>query len=243
MDATIYNQTGKETGTIALPESVFGVKWSGDLVHQVVMAMEANARQPVAHTKGRGEVAGGGKKPWKQKGTGRARHGSSRSPIWIGGGITHGPTKEKVYAQKVNKKMRTKALYAVLSAKFRDGEILFVDSITFPAIKTAQAKSVLGVLSGVNGFDGLLKKKANSALVAMGKKDDTVFKSFGNFNNIAIEESRNLNPVDVLRYKYLIITEPKETVAFLAGKFKEKKLGAEISKKSEATMKAKKLKS
>lgn len=233
MDAKIYNQTGEEAGTIVLPESVFGVKWNGDLVHQVVMAMEANARTPIAHTKGRGEVAGGGKKPWKQKGTGRARHGSSRSPIWVGGGITHGPTKEKAYGQKVNKKMRAKALCAVLSAKFRDSEILFVDRITFPAIKTAQAKSILTALSGVKGFEGLLKKKVNAALVAMGKKDDTVFKSFGNFNNIAIEESRNLNPVDILRYKYLIIAEPEATVDLLAGKFKKKV--AETIVKSELT--------
>lgn len=218
MDTKVYSQTGKETGKITLPESVFGVKWNGDLVHQVVMAMEANARTPVAHTKGRGEVAGGGKKPWKQKGTGRARHGSSRSPIWVGGGITHGPTKEKVYTQKINKKMRTKALYSVLSAKSRNGEILFVDTILLPAIKTAQARKVLAALSGVKGFETLLKKKTNAALVATSKKDDTVFKSFGNFNNIAIEETRNLNPVDVLRYKYLVIVGPEESISFLSGK-------------------------
>lgn len=223
MDAIIYNTQGKETGKITLPESVFGVKWNGDLVHQVVTAMEANARTPVAHTKGRGEVAGGGKKPWKQKGTGRARHGSSRSPIWVGGGITHGPTKEKMYAQKVNKKMRAKALCSVLSAKLRDGEILFVDKIVFSAIKTAQVKEVLGALSGVKGFETLLKKKINAALVAMSKKDDTVFKSFGNFKNMAIEETRNLNPVDVLRYKYLVIVGPEESVSFLSGKAIAKK--------------------
>ena len=94
MDAKIYNTDGKDVGVYKLPESIFALPWNGDLVHQVVVAMEGNARTPVAHTKGRGEVRGGGKKPWRQKGTGRARHGSICSPIWRGGGGTHGPLKE-----------------------------------------------------------------------------------------------------------------------------------------------------
>src|SRR5690349_18133411 len=100
MKATIYNVKGAEAGTIDLPESVFGLKRNDALVRQVVLAMQANARPTVADTKGRGDVRGGGKKPWKQKGTGRARHGSIRSPIWRGGGTTHGPQKEKDYTQR-----------------------------------------------------------------------------------------------------------------------------------------------
>ena len=97
MKVDIYNQGAEKTGTLELPKGVFGLPWNEDLVHQVAVAMQANLRVPVAHTKGRGEVAGGGRKPWRQKGTGRARHGSIRSPIWRGGGVTHGPTKGKNY--------------------------------------------------------------------------------------------------------------------------------------------------
>src|SRR6478609_7180183 len=114
MEATLYNKKGEKAGKVTLPESLFGLPWNADLVHQVVTSMQDNARLSIAHTKDRGEVRGGGKKPWKQKGTGRARHGSSRSPIWKGGGITHGPLAEKNYKQKINKKMASKALAAAL---------------------------------------------------------------------------------------------------------------------------------
>src|SRR5581483_12082966 len=101
LEATVWTVGGAKSGTVQLPEALFGRKWNADLVHQVVVGMQANARPTTAHTKFRGEVRGGGKKPWKQKGTGRARHGSNRSPIWVGGGITHGPRAEKVYAVKI----------------------------------------------------------------------------------------------------------------------------------------------
>ena len=100
MEAILYNNKGEKAGKVEVPESIFGLQWNADLVHQVIVGMQANARQPVAHTKTRGEVRGGGKKPWQQKGTGRARHGSSRSPIWKGGGVTHGPRKDKIYAEE-----------------------------------------------------------------------------------------------------------------------------------------------
>src|SRR3989339_538172 len=164
METQIYNQKGKSVGKLALPPSIFGLSWNGDLVHQVVTAMQANARTPVAHTKTRGEVRGGGRKPWRQKGTGRARHGSSRSPIWKGGGVTHGPRKDRDYSQVIPKKMRAKALFMALSRKQKDGEILFVDSFGLTEPMTAQAQKSLVMLSKVSGFEKLTTKRKNAAL-------------------------------------------------------------------------------
>src|ERR1035437_8197164 len=134
METKIYNQKGVAAGTINLPAKVFGAKWRADLVHQVVEGMRSNKRAGTADTKDRGEVRGGGRKPWKQKGTGRARHGSSRSPIWVGGGVTHGPLAEKNYKRKVSKKMRAQAVFAVLSKELKDGEIIFADSFEMSKI-------------------------------------------------------------------------------------------------------------
>jgi large subunit ribosomal protein L4 len=222
MESKIYNQQGKESGSIMLPESVFAVAWNSDLVHQVVTAMQANARTPIAHTKNRAEVSGTGKKPWKQKGTGNARHGSRRSPIWRTGGVAHGPRNERDYGQKINKKMRAKALYAVLSKKLKDGEILFVDTISFAAPKTKDAKATIADLAKVHGFEKLATKRTNTALIADVAKSDTTRKSFQNFGNMSIEEVRNLNPVEVLRYKYLIIVSPAESVKALEARIAPK---------------------
>jgi len=121
MKATIYNTKGTKAGDIDLPEEVFGLDMNESLVHQVYVSMMSNKRSNIAHTKDRSDVSGGGKKPWKQKGTGRARVGSNRSPIWIGGGITFGPRNDKNFKKKINKKMKSKALFTVLSQKMRDG--------------------------------------------------------------------------------------------------------------------------
>ena len=196
---------GKEAGKITLPENLFGLKWNADLVHQVVTAMQANARTPVAHTKDRGEVRGGGKKPWAQKGTGRARHGSSRSPIWKGGGTTHGPRNEKDYSQKINRQARQKALLVTLSRKWKDGEVIFIDSLEMASPKTAQAKLVLSALTKA-GFK--LNRNNNAALIALPERHAPTMQSFNNFSNIEIEEVRNLNPVSILSSKYLVIANP-----------------------------------
>jgi large subunit ribosomal protein L4 len=221
METQIYNQKGKSVGKLALPESIFNVPWNGDLVHQVVTAMQANARTPIAHSRTRGEVSGGGRKPWKQKGTGRARHGSSRSPIWKGGGVTHGPRNDKDYSQKINKKMRAKALYTVLSEKLRKGELLFVEELTLKNIKTKDAVTVLTELSGVKGFEKIIGGKKPNTYITVPAKGDTLKKSFANIPTVEVDEVRNINPVDLLSHRYIIIAQPTESIAFLGGKLEK----------------------
>lgn len=214
MESKIYNTKGKEAGKITLPENLFGLKWNADLVHQVVTSMQANARGPVAHTKTRGEVRGGGKKPWAQKGTGRARHGSTRSPIWVGGGVAHGPRKDKSYAKTITQQMRQKALLVVLSRKLKDNEIVFVDSLELKEPKAKEAKTILSAFSDT--FGALTKK--NAALVVLPAAHKPTQKSFGNFGNVTVTEVRNLNPVSVLGAKYLVIADPKSAVETLSKK-------------------------
>jgi len=209
MEATIYNIQGKKTGTVELPERVFGVAWNDSLMHQVATSMLDNARTSVAHTKGRGEVRGGGKKPWRQKGTGRARHGSIRSPIWKGGGVTHGPRAEKVFGRGIPKKMRAKALFMALSRKLKDGEIIFIDSFGFNAPKTAAAKNALVSLGGISGFEKLNTKKRNAAVIALADPAAHVQKSFRNLGHVSCVRVSDLNPVTVLGSRYLVIENPE----------------------------------
>ena len=241
MQTKIYNIQGKEAGTVTLPEAIFGLPWNADLVHQVVTAMQANARHSTAHTKGRGEVRGGGRKPWQQKGTGRARHGSSRSPIWKGGGVTHGPTADKNYTLKVNRSMRQKALLVTLSKKYKDGEVVFVDSITLNAPKTAAAKAMLVGLA--KDFSGINKQK-NAAYVALPDRNAHVLKSFANMGHVSAGSVADLNPVQVLSAKYLVIADPKAAIETLSkkasGKVKEPKVKAVKAAKPKAEPKVKK---
>lgn len=218
LQATMYTMEGKEAGAVTLPAEIFGVQWNADLVHQVVVGMQANARPTVANTKFRGEVRGGGKKPWKQKGTGRARHGSRRSPIWVGGGVTHGPRAEKDYTVKINKKMRVGALMAVLSKKHKDGEIIFVDSFNFATPKTKDAKAAMVAIATAAGKTELVTKRKNAAVIALSSKNVATEKSLRNMNNYVSEEVRNLNPVDLVNKKYLVIENPTEAFKVLTAR-------------------------
>ncbi len=219
MEANLYNQTGKQSGTISIPKNVFGLPWNDALVHQVSVSMLGNKRTPVAHTKNRGEVSGSGIKPWRQKGTGRARHGSRRSPIWVGGGVSHGPRNERDYSTKINKKMKTKALFTVLSKKFKDGEVIFLDSLTFSKPKTSDAKGVLSSLSKIKEFTSLNRRK-NAAFISVAQKDENVIKSFGNFSNIEVGEVKDLNILDVLQYRYVVVADAEKAIATLSSKIK-----------------------
>lgn len=214
LSADIFNAQGKKQGTLALPENVFGLAWNESLMHQVVTSMQDNARTNVAHARGRGDVRGGGRKPWKQKGTGRARHSSIRSPIWRGGGVTHGPNKNEIFARTIPKKMRAKALFIALSRKLRDGEIVFVNSFEIEKPSTASAKKALVALTK-SGFEKLTKDK-NAALVAFADAKEASVKSFRNLGNISYGAVRDLNPVSILRNKYLILENPEAAVAILA---------------------------
>ena len=215
ISAKIYSQKGAEAGTIDLPSKVFAAKWRSDLVHQVVQSMRSNKRAGTADTKDRGEVRGGGKKPWKQKGTGQARHGSSRSPIWVGGGVTHGPLAEKNYKRKISKTMRAQALFSVLSKKLKDGEILFVETLSMPGMKTKDAVKVVQNLVKVSDWKAFDASKKPRVLTALFGRDEKTEKSFRNIPQLEIVFLKNLNPFDVLNYKYLLIENPVESVKFL----------------------------
>ncbi len=220
LEGTIYDVGGNSAGTVTLPKEIFGLRWNGDLVAQVVNSIQSAARQPVAHTKDRSEVAGGGIKPWKQKGTGRARHGSSRSPIWVGGGVAHGPRNEKIYDRKVNKKMKAKALFTILSAKWRDGEVLFVKNLELVEAKTKLAKALIDRLSNVKGFDKLATKKKNAALITVPALEENVKRGFSNLGSFEVSELRNINPIALLQYKYLVIASPEDAFVTLTSKIK-----------------------
>src|SRR3989344_2327065 len=136
MKVDLFNQKNEKTGTLDLPDAVFGVEWNPDLVHQALTVQVANRRKVLANTKDRSEVSGGGRKPWRQKGTGRARHGSTRSPLWRGGGITFGPIKERNFSRKINKKMKQLAILGIISKKLGEQEIKIIDTLELKDRKT-----------------------------------------------------------------------------------------------------------
>jgi len=212
MKANIFTKEGKAAGDVTLPESVFGVAWNANLVHEVVVGMQSNAREGNAHTKDRSEKRGGGKKPWRQKGTGRARHGSRRSPIWVGGGVTFGPRSEKDFSKKINKKVRAKAFACTMSKKLEDGEIIFVDSLAIDEPKTASAKMIVDALAKGSDKADLATKTNNAALLVLSERNLAVEKSFRNFGNIEVAQAKDINPVDLLTYKYVVVAEPAKAV-------------------------------
>ncbi|MDO8523301.1 MAG: 50S ribosomal protein L4 [bacterium] len=203
MQLETYNLKGEKVGPVELPERIFGVKWNAALVKQVYDGEMANKRRPWAHTKTRGEVAGGGKKPWRQKGTGRARHGSIRSPLWVGGGVSHGPRNERDYSVKINKKMKRGALFSLLSRKLKDKELVLVDNFGLSRPKT---KEVFSVFKNLRDKAKVyrLGEKGGKALLAI-PREEKVLRASRNLQNVSYVEPRNLNVAGILHNKYLLL--------------------------------------
>ena len=205
----LHSTTGKKVTDMTVSDTVLGQSWNDELVHQVATSIASNDRPSVAHTKTRGEVRGGGKKPWKQKGTGRARHGSIRSPIWKGGGVTFGPRVDKSYDKKINKKMRAKALYAILSKKLTNGSLIFLDSIDIKEIKT---KSAVEILKNV---DSAFKDARGKTLVVLPQIEDIARRSFNNIPRVQVIDVSGLNAHSALSFGKIIITNPEEVLKAL----------------------------
>lgn len=201
MEAKVYNQQGQETGKVKLPEEIFALPMNRDLLHQVVTGQLANRRATIAHTKDRGEVSGGGRKPWRQKGTGRARHGSIRSPLWRGGGITFGPTKEKGYQQKVNKKMKRKALFISLSDKAQNNGLIVLDKLVLEAPKTKQMIEVMTNLAKA------LNRKFGVMLMILCGADKNVERASRNIARTRVLRADSLNAKDILASECLLVTK------------------------------------
>lgn len=195
METQIYNQKGKSVGKFELPESIFGLPWNADLVHQVVTAMQANSRTPVAHVKTRGEIRGGGKKPWRQKGTGRARAGSTRSPIWVGGGTVFGPDGKQNYKSSQNKAAHRLALKSALSTKTKNG-LVIVDKLEMEKIKTKQFHAILKAL-----------KAETKALVVVSEFTLNVLASANNINWVKIVTPDNVSVYDLLNVDAVIVEQ------------------------------------
>jgi large subunit ribosomal protein L4 len=195
LNVKVYNLEGKELEEIKLDPKLFNIEINPALIHQVVLALQANARQKLAHTKTRAEVRGGGKKPWRQKGTGRARHGSIRSPLWVGGGITFGPRKEREFGQKINKKMKRKAVLMALSDKVKENNFIVVDRLDLAKIMT---KDLVKILNN-------LPIKSSQALLVLAKKNETISKSARNLPKIKTVLADSLNLIDIIKFNYLLI--------------------------------------
>ncbi|HNZ86312.1 MAG TPA: 50S ribosomal protein L4 [bacterium] len=193
----IYNLEAKEIGELQLDKRIFGVKINEPVVQQVVEAHLANRRQVLAHTKQIGEVRGGGKKPWRQKGTGRARHGSIRSPLWKGGSVTFGPTKDRNFAKKVNQKMKQKALFMVLSDKFNENKLTVLEDFNLTTRKT---KDLLSAISKFN-----LKDK--KIIIGIDKKDSNMQEASKNLKTVKVMPIASFNVYSLLNFDNLFLTK------------------------------------
>lgn len=218
MKVNVYTIEGKVAKSLDLPENIFGAEWNADLVSQVLYSQASNRRAGTAHTKDRSDVRGSHKKPWNQKGSGRARHGSAQSPLWKGGGVTFGPRNDKNYKKIIPKGMKVAALYSLLSAKLKDGKVIFVDDLAETTGKTKEADKIMKNLSTIEGFKTLCWKKANNVYATTKKGEDTTKRAFRNLPYMTLHNMEDLNPLDLANSRYLVIANPEETIAYLSAK-------------------------
>jgi len=193
-NVSVYNIEGKEVGTMELSDAVFGVEVNEHLVHMAVVSQLANKRQGTQKAKTRSEVSGGGRKPWRQKGTGHARQGSTRSPQWTGGGVVFAPTPRE-YSFKMNKKERRLALQSALTSKVKENKLIVVDEIKFDEIKTKKFQAVLDNL------------KVSKALVVLNENDKNVVLSARNIPSVQTALTNTINVYDILKYNTVIVTK------------------------------------
>jgi len=236
MNIKLYNQKREEIGKTKLPDEIFEVQMNPDLVRQVAVSQISNKRQKTAKTKDRSEVRGGGKKPWRQKGTGRARHGSIRSPLWKGGGVTFGPNLEKVFKKVIPKKMRRKALFMVLSSKVKD-DCLFIldelspfgpstgdfskmersseggDIVSLREISQREKKPKTKIMAEI--LDKFFEKK--SGLVVLPTMEKNTILASRNIPKAETIQAKDLNVLDLLNHKYLLM--PKEAIKVIQETF------------------------
>lgn len=199
MKTVLYNQKAEVIGDVELNSRIFDVKPSMHLLAEAVRVSQSNSRQGTSNTKTRGEVRGGGKKPWKQKGTGRARAGSTRSPIWRHGGVTFGPRANQNWELKINKKAKTKALFMSLSDKVKDGKFIVVDQMVLDQPKTKEFVKLL------SGFKKTVKDLGNKQLFLMPKKDDKLVRVSRNLPFVTPLLASSLNVVEVLKADSVIV--------------------------------------
>ena len=190
----VYNVEGKKVSTVDLKEEIFGIEPNENIVHSVLINFLANQRQGTQSTKTRSEVSGGGRKPWRQKGTGRARQGSIRAPQWIKGGIALGP-KPRSYTYRVNKKEKRLAIKSVLSSKVLENQLVVIDKLPFKEIKTKQMVNVLEK-----------NKVEGKTLIMLPEKNEAVQKSARNIEGVKTTLVNTINVYDLLKYNELVIT-------------------------------------
>ena len=193
-NVSVYNMEGKEVGKIDLNDAVFGVTVNEHLVHMAVVQQLANKRQGTQKAKTRSEVSGGGRKPWRQKGTGHARQGSTRAPQWTGGGVVFAPT-PRDYSIRLNRKEKRLALKSALTSRVQEQKFIVLDELKFDEIKTKKMQAVLDALN------------VNKALVVLNENDQNVVKSARNIENVQTALTNTINVYDILKYNTVIVTK------------------------------------